>query len=138
MKCLKLSYSFKIISKLYFNTSICVTFASYNTTFIFHRPKENEKIRDELEKAVQIIWNCGLPSPRVSKANKLLLWTSIPIIKIVVSNICNCYINSVLRLMLLLRMAWSLHYKCLFSLRLSSQRQGRFYTVREVISKIEW
>ncbi|KAL3642211.1 Thioredoxin-like fold domain-containing protein mrl7l, chloroplastic [Castilleja foliolosa] len=30
----------------------------------YKRPKENEKIRDELEKAVQIIWNCSLPSPR--------------------------------------------------------------------------
>lgn len=30
----------------------------------YKRPKENEKIRDELDKAVQIIWNCGLPSPR--------------------------------------------------------------------------
>lgn len=30
----------------------------------YKRPKENEKIRDELEKAVQIIWNCRLPSPR--------------------------------------------------------------------------
>ncbi|BBH08655.1 Thioredoxin superfamily protein [Prunus dulcis] len=28
-------------------------------------PKENEKIRNELEKAVHIIWNCKLPSPRV-------------------------------------------------------------------------
>ncbi|KAB5548536.1 hypothetical protein DKX38_011942 [Salix brachista] len=27
-------------------------------------PKENEKIRDALEKAVHIIWNCRLPSPR--------------------------------------------------------------------------
>ncbi|KAI5401829.1 thioredoxin-like fold domain-containing protein MRL7L, chloroplastic isoform X1 [Lathyrus oleraceus] len=30
----------------------------------YRRPKENERIRDELEKAVHIIWNCGLPSPR--------------------------------------------------------------------------
>ncbi|GAA0165474.1 oxidoreductase [Lithospermum erythrorhizon] len=30
----------------------------------YKRPKENEKFRDELEKAVQIIWNCRLPSPR--------------------------------------------------------------------------
>ncbi|KAL7123688.1 hypothetical protein ACP275_01G122600 [Erythranthe tilingii] len=30
----------------------------------YKRPKENEKIRDELEKAVHIIWNCRLPSPR--------------------------------------------------------------------------
>ncbi|XP_058758028.1 thioredoxin-like fold domain-containing protein MRL7L, chloroplastic [Vicia villosa] len=30
----------------------------------YRRPKENEKIRDELVKAVHIIWNCGLPSPR--------------------------------------------------------------------------
>ncbi|RVW20618.1 Thioredoxin-like fold domain-containing protein MRL7L, chloroplastic [Vitis vinifera] len=28
------------------------------------RPKENQKIREELEKAVHIIWNCRLPSPR--------------------------------------------------------------------------
>ncbi|XP_061362754.1 thioredoxin-like fold domain-containing protein MRL7L, chloroplastic [Gastrolobium bilobum] len=30
----------------------------------YRRPKENERIRDELEKAVNIIWNCRLPSPR--------------------------------------------------------------------------
>ncbi|KAK3030898.1 hypothetical protein RJ639_037248 [Escallonia herrerae] len=30
----------------------------------YKRPKENENMRDELEKAVQIIWNCRLPSPR--------------------------------------------------------------------------
>ncbi|XP_048230384.1 uncharacterized protein LOC8261697 isoform X3 [Ricinus communis] len=30
----------------------------------YKRPKENEKARDELEKAVNIIWNCRLPSPR--------------------------------------------------------------------------
>lgn len=30
----------------------------------YRRPKENEKIRDALEKAVQIIWNCQLPAPR--------------------------------------------------------------------------
>ncbi|PON93814.1 Thioredoxin-like fold containing protein [Trema orientale] len=30
----------------------------------YKRPKENEKFRDELEKAVNIIWNCRLPSPR--------------------------------------------------------------------------
>ncbi|KAJ9187183.1 hypothetical protein P3X46_002668 [Hevea brasiliensis] len=30
----------------------------------YKRPRENEKIQDELEKAVHIIWNCGLPSPR--------------------------------------------------------------------------
>ncbi|XP_073289728.1 thioredoxin-like fold domain-containing protein MRL7L, chloroplastic isoform X2 [Primulina huaijiensis] len=30
----------------------------------YKRPKDNERIRDELEKAVQIIWNCQLPSPR--------------------------------------------------------------------------
>ncbi|BAT93621.1 Thioredoxin-like fold domain-containing protein [Vigna angularis] len=30
----------------------------------YRRPKENEKIREELEKAVHIIWNCRLPSPR--------------------------------------------------------------------------
>ncbi|KAA8532187.1 hypothetical protein F0562_006671 [Nyssa sinensis] len=30
----------------------------------YKRPKENEKIWDELEKAVHIIWNCRLPSPR--------------------------------------------------------------------------
>ncbi|CAL5359448.1 unnamed protein product [Camellia sinensis] len=29
------------------------------------RPLENERMRDELEKAVNIIWNCQLPSPRV-------------------------------------------------------------------------
>uniref|UniRef100_A0A7N0ZTZ7 Uncharacterized protein n=1 Tax=Kalanchoe fedtschenkoi TaxID=63787 RepID=A0A7N0ZTZ7_KALFE len=30
----------------------------------YRRPKENEKARSELEKAVHVIWNCGLPSPR--------------------------------------------------------------------------
>lgn len=30
----------------------------------YKRPKENEQMRDELEKAVNIIWNCRLPSPR--------------------------------------------------------------------------
>lgn len=30
----------------------------------YKRPKENDKIRDALEKAVHIIWNCRLPSPR--------------------------------------------------------------------------
>lgn len=30
----------------------------------YKRPKENEKIREELERAVHIIWNCQLPSPR--------------------------------------------------------------------------
>lgn len=30
----------------------------------YKRPKENEKVRDELERAVHIIWNCRLPSPR--------------------------------------------------------------------------
>ncbi|KNA12462.1 hypothetical protein SOVF_125820 isoform B [Spinacia oleracea] len=30
----------------------------------YKRPKENEQCRDELERAVNIIWNCRLPSPR--------------------------------------------------------------------------
>ncbi|KAK4802867.1 hypothetical protein SAY86_001070 [Trapa natans] len=30
----------------------------------YRRPLENEKVRNELEKAVHIIWNCRLPSPR--------------------------------------------------------------------------
>ncbi|KAL2896649.1 Thioredoxin-like fold domain-containing protein MRL7L chloroplastic [Bienertia sinuspersici] len=30
----------------------------------YKRPKENEHCRNELEKAVNIIWNCSLPSPR--------------------------------------------------------------------------
>lgn len=30
----------------------------------YKSPKDNERIRDELEKAVHIIWNCQLPSPR--------------------------------------------------------------------------
>ncbi|MBA0615558.1 hypothetical protein Godav_015681 [Gossypium davidsonii] len=30
----------------------------------YKRPKENERVWDELEKAVHIIWNCRLPSPR--------------------------------------------------------------------------
>ncbi|KAI8019692.1 hypothetical protein LOK49_LG04G02703 [Camellia lanceoleosa] len=31
----------------------------------YRRPLENERMRDELEKAVNIIWNCRLPSPRL-------------------------------------------------------------------------
>ncbi|XP_052171853.1 thioredoxin-like fold domain-containing protein MRL7L, chloroplastic [Diospyros lotus] len=30
----------------------------------YKRPKENERMRNELENAVHIIWNCRLPSPR--------------------------------------------------------------------------
>ncbi|KAK6232081.1 hypothetical protein QQP08_018238 [Theobroma cacao] len=30
----------------------------------YKRPKENERVWDELEKAVHVIWNCSLPSPR--------------------------------------------------------------------------
>ncbi|WCJ21808.1 Thioredoxin-like fold domain-containing protein MRL7L chloroplastic [Euphorbia peplus] len=30
----------------------------------YKRPTENERMQNELEKAVHIIWNCGLPSPR--------------------------------------------------------------------------
>ncbi|XP_021907112.1 thioredoxin-like fold domain-containing protein MRL7L, chloroplastic [Carica papaya] len=30
----------------------------------YKSPKENEEVRDELEKAIHIIWNCRLPSPR--------------------------------------------------------------------------
>lgn len=30
----------------------------------YKRPRENEKLRNELEKAIHIIWNCRLPSPR--------------------------------------------------------------------------
>ncbi|XP_028101632.1 thioredoxin-like fold domain-containing protein MRL7L, chloroplastic [Camellia sinensis] len=30
----------------------------------YRRPLENQRMRDELEKAVNIIWNCRLPSPR--------------------------------------------------------------------------
>ncbi|KAG2299106.1 hypothetical protein Bca52824_035578 [Brassica carinata] len=30
----------------------------------YKRPKENEKFMEELDKAIQVIWNCGLPSPR--------------------------------------------------------------------------
>lgn len=37
------------------------------TILISGRPKENEKIREELEKSIHIIWNCRLPSPRVSE-----------------------------------------------------------------------
>ncbi|CAL5373743.1 unnamed protein product [Camellia sinensis] len=40
----------------------------------YRRPLENERMRDELEKAVNIIWNCRLPSPRLifTKAGKIL------------------------------------------------------------------
>ncbi|XP_028083587.1 thioredoxin-like fold domain-containing protein MRL7L, chloroplastic isoform X3 [Camellia sinensis] len=30
----------------------------------YRRPLENERMQDELEKAVNIVWNCRLPSPR--------------------------------------------------------------------------
>ncbi|KAL4582891.1 hypothetical protein LXL04_007452 [Taraxacum kok-saghyz] len=30
----------------------------------YKRPKENEMARDQLEKAIQIIWDCRIPSPR--------------------------------------------------------------------------
>ncbi|CAH9100618.1 unnamed protein product [Cuscuta epithymum] len=30
----------------------------------YMRPKENEKLRNELEKAVHVFWNCRIPSPR--------------------------------------------------------------------------
>lgn len=30
----------------------------------YRRPKENEMVRDELEKAIQLIWDCRIPSPR--------------------------------------------------------------------------
>ncbi|KAF9590487.1 hypothetical protein IFM89_035460 [Coptis chinensis] len=30
----------------------------------YRRPKENEMVREELEKVAHIFWNCGLPSPR--------------------------------------------------------------------------
>lgn len=30
----------------------------------YRRPKENEMARDQLEKAIQIIWDCRIPSPR--------------------------------------------------------------------------
>ena len=40
---------------------------------LLSRPKENEKVRDELEKAVHIIWNCRLPSPRVRMTTSFIL-----------------------------------------------------------------
>ncbi|VVB07469.1 unnamed protein product [Arabis nemorensis] len=40
---------------------LVVSLIQVSTSF---RPKQNEKFREELEKAVHIIWNCGLPSPR--------------------------------------------------------------------------
>ncbi|XP_076929518.1 thioredoxin-like fold domain-containing protein MRL7L, chloroplastic [Bidens hawaiensis] len=30
----------------------------------YRRPKENERVRDQLEKAIQLIWDCRIPSPR--------------------------------------------------------------------------
>ncbi|RWR73293.1 thioredoxin-like fold domain-containing protein MRL7L, chloroplastic [Cinnamomum micranthum f. kanehirae] len=30
----------------------------------YKRPRDNEKLQDELDKAVQVFWNSGLPSPR--------------------------------------------------------------------------
>ncbi|KAL8479207.1 hypothetical protein ACS0TY_026181 [Phlomoides rotata] len=44
--------------------NILSIFYVYIKYFEYFRPKENEKVRDELEKAVNIIWNCRLPSPR--------------------------------------------------------------------------
>ena len=35
--------------------------------FLSGRPKENEIVRDQLEKAIQLIWDCRIPSPRVTK-----------------------------------------------------------------------
>ncbi|KAL9664800.1 hypothetical protein QQ045_020208 [Rhodiola kirilowii] len=32
----------------------------------YRRAKENENVRNEIEKVVHVIWNCGLPSPRVN------------------------------------------------------------------------
>lgn len=46
----------------------CFEFCNHSSYSTKCRPKENENARQELEKAVQIIWNCSLPSPRVSKA----------------------------------------------------------------------
>lgn len=37
------------------------------------RPKDNEKVREELENAIHIIWNCNLPSPRVGLSYLLTL-----------------------------------------------------------------
>lgn len=109
--------------------------------FYSFRPKENEKIREELEMAVQIIWNCRLPSPRVSEATKLFLLLPSPykdnFFFLFLFLIFLLYQFSVLQLMLLSRMNWFLRYKCPFSLRLSSQKQGRFCTVRKVISRMK-
>uniref|UniRef100_A0A2P2KMX5 Uncharacterized protein LOC105111557 isoform X2 n=1 Tax=Rhizophora mucronata TaxID=61149 RepID=A0A2P2KMX5_RHIMU len=44
----------------------------------YKRPKENEKIREEIEKAVNIIWNCRLPSPRVSKTISFFSYSPLP------------------------------------------------------------
>lgn len=91
------------------------------------RPKENEKIRDELEKAVQIIWNCRLPSPRVSRPLFLFpFW-------VVFNNFWNgIYCDSVWPLMLLLRLIWHLLYKYLYTQNSSLLKLGKYYTARKV------
>ncbi|CAL5373751.1 unnamed protein product [Camellia sinensis] len=42
-------------------------------------PLENERTRDELEKAVNIIWNCRLPSPRVNAVVELDLVSALQV-----------------------------------------------------------
>lgn len=34
--------------------------------WLFGRPKENEMVYDQLEKAIHLIWDCRIPSPRVT------------------------------------------------------------------------
>ncbi|CAL5373749.1 unnamed protein product [Camellia sinensis] len=45
----------------------------------YRRPLENERMRDELEKAVYIIWNCRLPSPRVNPVVELDLVSALQV-----------------------------------------------------------
>lgn len=61
---------------------------------LLYRPKENEKVRDQLEKAVHIIWNCRLPSPRVRNIKALFqIFFASPLYmrKSTCSEISNCY-----------------------------------------------
>lgn len=96
----------------------------------FSRPKENEKVRDELEKAVHIIWNCRLPSPRVSNLVFIMRVSS----HLYTNHSYWLFISdSVLLLMLLSRLIWSLLFKCLSSLRWFLPKLGRSCIVKKVI-----
>uniref|UniRef100_A0A803M5I1 Uncharacterized protein n=1 Tax=Chenopodium quinoa TaxID=63459 RepID=A0A803M5I1_CHEQI len=48
----------------------------------YKRPKENELCRDELERAVNIIWNCRLPSPRCVAIDAVVDWDLVSALKV--------------------------------------------------------